>query len=294
MRIILVLLTLLQTLPAWSGESIDRSLNVSEPGKLSVRVTAGDVTVKGWDKMEVLISGEIDSDPDQVEIRQDGNDVTIEIEGSKGKFGRHWHGDSSDLEISVPKGTRINASGMSADFTIEEVQGGAKAESASGDVELSGASGPMHIETISGDITVQEGRGKLDLASVSGDIKVKGDSQFVDINTVSGDVDLNLGQVEILEFTSVSGDLEIEFSLTDDGQFEASTVSGDLELEFANRGLHAQFDLETGAGGEIENGISDAKADESFSGSEDLSFSIGKGTASVEIETMSGTIELRN
>jgi hypothetical protein len=71
-------------------------------------------------------------------------------------------------------------------------------------------------------------------------------------------------------------------------------VSGDIVLKFKNKTVNARFDLDTGPGGDIENSITNDRPDSSFIGSEEISFTSGNGDGSVELNTMSGTIELNH
>ena len=294
MRYFIVIFSLIFFAAAQAGQDIDKSLPATKDGKVVIKIISGDVTVESWDKPEIRVVGEIGGDLEHFVFKTKGSETLIEVESEDNNYGHSWSSDSSELTVTVPVNTIVEASGMSTDFKFSNIHGAIRAGSTSGDVDLENVGGSLKIETVSGDISVVDGHGKMKLSSVSGDIQTEGKATHYDVNTVSGDVDAKLGEVELIDFTSVSGDFEVDFMLSDSGQIEARTVSGDLRFNFNNKSLNAHFDLQTGPGGDIENELSDHHAEESFIGSERLSFSSGKGKGSVQIETMSGSIELRN
>ena len=71
------------------------------------------------------------------------------------------------------------------------------------------------------------------------------------------------------------------------------SVSGDAEFYFP-ADVSAQFEIEAHANGKIVNELSDDKAIKAKYGpSSDLEFSVNGGNADIEMDTISGRIELR-
>ncbi|MBT8115752.1 MAG: DUF4097 domain-containing protein, partial [Arenicella sp.] len=251
-----------------AGDEIDSSLPASKDGKVTIRVVSGDVAVKSWSKAEVRVVGEVGDDKDKFVFEKVGDGTLIEVKSRDKGYGHSWHSDSVDLTITVPENSVLDATSMSADMDFNDVQGSIRAGSTSGDIDLEDCGGALKVETVSGDIQITNGGGKINVSSVSGDIETESNTTHYDANTVSGDVEAKLGRVEVLDFTSVSGDFEVQFDFADDGQIDAHTVSGDMLFDFENVPANARFDLQTGPGGDIENGLSKDRADESFIGSE--------------------------
>ena len=55
-----------------------------------------------------------------------------------------------------------------------------------------------------------------------------------------------------------------------------------------------RFNLKTGPGGDIENGLSDLRPDrERYTGAESLELRLGQGGADVDASVISGTITIR-
>lgn len=293
MKYLIILIFSLASIQLIAGENIDKILPSATSGKVAIKIAKGDVTINTWNKQEVRVQGKLDGEDNKFVFETMDDQLVIELEADGKGRKRHWDAGSAELTISVPSGTYLETSGMSTDFVITGIQGDVRVHSLSGDIELSNISAAINIETVSGDIDIEASQGKMKLSSVSGDIKTEGETNSLDINTVSGDVKASVGEVSMVDFDSVSGDLELTFKLAKQGEVEANTVSGDMLFMFLNEAIDARFDLETGPGGEIENRLSKVKAKESFIGSEKLSFVLGTGQGSIEIDTMSGTIELR-
>jgi len=277
----------------FAGEKIDKTLAVQPNGSVEIIVVKTDVEVKVWDKAEVRVVGELDDAAERFIFETSGSETTIEIEIDDGHFGRHWSMDSdSHLTIHIPSNSSLHAGGVSSDFSVTGVKGGTEVESVSGDIDIIGSIERIEIESVSGDINIKDSSGKMDISSVSGDITTNGKALHFTAQTVSGDIEASIGISEQLDLTTVSGDIEIDFVLAEDGHIEADTVSGDVTLNFANDVVNARFDIDTGPGGDIDNNITDDKPDSSFIGSEEIKFTSGNGNGTVDINTMSGNIDL--
>jgi len=278
--------------PAMARKSVDETLSVNPNSKVSISVIRGDVDIQSWDKSEVRVSGDLDGATKKFIFETDGDDTEIKVELDDGFFDRSWNSKDSDLTVYMPASCSLEAGGVSTDYDVEGIEGGISVNTVSGDIDADEIAKSLDLESVSGDISVTDSWGKMKLSSVSGDIRTDGKAEHFDVNTVSGDIEASIGLTELLDLASVSGDLDIKFELSDDGRVDAGTVSGDVTLIFGNDKVNARFDINTGPGGDIRNKITDDRSDETFIGSENIRFKSGNGNARIEIETMSGTIEV--
>jgi hypothetical protein len=293
MKNLVAYLCLVFSVSAYAGKEIDQTLDVRPGGKITIDVMRGDVQIETWNKSKVLVKGELDDATKTFIFEVDGDDVDIKVKVDDGFFNRNWSSDGSDLTIYIPESSSVEAGGVSTDFDIDGVQGGITVHSFSGDIDAQNIAKSINIESVSGEIDVSDSAGKMQLVSVSGDIKTDGKAKHYDVSTITGDIEASIGLSELIDLVSVSGDLDIQFDLEDEGRLEASTVSGDVTLSFGNKEINASFDINTGPGGDIRNELSDDDVAQSkFIGSENIKFKIGNGGARVDVETMSGTIEI--
>lgn len=287
----LILLLLVIASTSLHAERVDQSLKVDPNGTVRIDVIAGDVSVIGWDKPEVRVVGDIPNSKEHFVFTSDGDDTRIEVESKHGFWGGK-NGGSASIKVYCPANSTIRSDGASTSFRIQGVRGSIDVSTMSGNIDLEGGDGKVELESVSGDVTVNEAKGKLNLASVSGDVIADVIASFFEAQTVSGDITARIGTSEQVELESVSGDIDLKFSLVNDGRLDADTVSGDIDIRFDSDNINATFDLETGPGGDIRNRITNDKSSSVFSLSGSLEFQMGNGDASVNLETMSGTINL--
>ena len=286
-------LAALAAVSASYADEIDQSIEVSQGGKVRFKTIDGDVSFFGWDKNEVKVSGELGSNVKDLVFENDGVETIIKIESDKNyyKRGGYWNESSgTKLDVYMPSSSKLYALSTSGDIDIQDLSGGLKAKNVSGDISISDSDKWIYAYTSSGDISLSKCDGEIHIESVSGDIDYDGDAPRFEATSISGDIEAEVGETERVTISSVSGDLELQAKLKDNGVFEATTVSGDIDMLFDQNKLNARLELSTGPGGDIRNKLTDEKVKDSWSGAEELDIKVGSGRATVELETMSGTI----
>jgi hypothetical protein len=179
---------------------------------------SGDVSVTATDGDRVEVvgirrgRGGYDEDDVRVDVHEGRDGVTIcALWGEESwcdERGSHIesHGDgrrqrgSVDFEVRLPRRLKLSANSVSGDVDVTGVGDEVRARSVSGDVKLERVRAPA-----------------VRAASVSGDVEVQ-----IDALTGAGD----------LEFTSVSGNVELQLPRSLDADVRLRTVSGELESDF--------------------------------------------------------------
>ncbi len=282
---------------AHAQRAIDETRSLSRDGVVEVENLAGSVTVRGWDRSEVRVTGTLGRDVEAVDVDGSGSRVSIRVRHPR-RSG-NWRGGGTELEIRMPAGARLRAETVSADIDVEGVNGRLDLESVSGDVDIRGAGGAVRAESVSGTVQFEGTSRDLSLEAVSGDVIVSGvDGAVVRAGSVSGDVDIRGGTFSEGRFETVSGSVSFTGQLAREGRFEFESHSGRVLLELTGR-VNATFDLETFSGdirGTVE-GVNVAEQMERTSrwtpGKEGR-FSVGDGSASVDASSFSGTVEIRH
>lgn len=210
----------------------------AEIGKGKVVVAASDTTAA-----RVEITGR---DADQVDVRQDGDQITVVGPRQRGGF-LLGDGNRLDVLVELPTGSELAVKTGSADITVTGTVGTAQLKSGSGDVEVDTADGPLLVETGSGDIRVEEAHAELRAKSGSGDVLVVDAAATLMVSTGSGDVQLWTTRAPAVVKTG-SGDVKVGDAGTD---VTMTTGSGDLVVSTARRGrLTAK-----GASGDVHVGV---------------------------------------
>ena len=285
---IAVALAAVMVASAGSGEEIDVSKSAAVDGLVEIVNPRGEVTVVGWDKAEVSVSGELDDLTEEFQFEVDDNSTTIEIEIPR--RAANW-GDGSDLMIHVPRSSRVSFEGVSSDGNFRQIEGGLRARTASGDLEAEEIASQLNLTSVSGDVRAEECDGQARVSTVSGEIELRLKSDKVVVDSVSGDVEVELDEFTRLHATVVSGDLDIEGQLGPSGDIEMSSVSGDIDLVLRGE-LNARINVETGPGGDITNNLTDDAVKTKFPTASNLDIRSGDGSSRINIRTVSGDINL--
>ncbi|MEW6989093.1 DUF4097 domain-containing protein [Colwelliaceae bacterium 6441] len=292
-----------------AGDKVNETLGVGDEKNVSVENLRGKVSIIGWDKNEVTVSGEIDDKAENFIFEKDGSYIKIKVLMPHNLNGS-WNDQGSDLMIKVPQNMRVDFTGVSTDITIEHMAKSTEIKSVSGnvtidslsqlvevtsvsgDINSKNLSGKLNLSTVSGDIRDRQSTGRLTLKAVSGSLKTDSKAKEVSVNTVSGEIDLSLADVDELTISTVSGDVDGSLSLNDSGLVKMSSVSGDLSLTFEND-VQASFRMKSNASGDLINHITDEEAKHAKYGpSSKLEFQTGNGKASVKASTVSGRVKV--
>ena len=298
-----------------AGENVDKTLDVEQDSLIEIEHINGEATIKGWDKNQVRVVGELGEQTQEFRFERSGKSVVIEVEVKKSSKGWGWGSNSDskdDLTIYVPHNSSVDYHSPNADLSISEVFGTSEIDMINGDLKAVDLRGRINLKTVNGDIRSTDLQGEIKLDSVNGDIKaqhiegediylntvngdIKGSSNALEVNvaSVNGDIDLELSDVNDLKANSVNGRIGIDLNLIEGGTVRASTVGGKVELGFQSD-VQAKFSLESHAGGSIRNNLTtDSPNKAKYGPRQWLEFSTGNPNAWVDVSTVNGRIEVK-
>jgi DUF4097 and DUF4098 domain-containing protein YvlB len=305
---------LMVSISVQAKQTVNETLDADPQGVVRVEHVSGKAKIIGWENSQVKVEGELGENTKEFIFERNGNsvDIIVEVEQESWWGNSGSKGDNNDnLTIYVPMGSRVKYESVNADVNIEQILGGVDAEVVNGDITAKNLQSAVKLESVNGDITAQDLTGTLTIESVNGDISatgaigetiyasaVNGDISVVSSakevrgETVNGDIELNMKEVSYVTTETVNGSIEMTMRLAPSAVVKASSVGGSIELALPSD-ASARFEVETFAGGRIRNRFTDhkAKKDEYGPGSR-LNISTPNPTATVEIDTVSGTITL--
>ena len=283
-----VLVLSLATGTALAEREVNESGSASATGRVYVENLAGSVTIKGWDKNTIEVTGTLDEKAKKLNF-ETGKKSVIEV-----VYPRKVRNieEGSHLLIMVPEGSSLEVECVSATIEISGVEGEIEVENVSGDVDIVGPCTSVDVDVISGTVTVVDPGKLLSIDCVSGGVKARGGEAEVSIEGVSGSIDLEFELFRNLSVESVSGSIDVTGDLAGSGSFSLDVHSGDVTLTVPAN-VSAEFETSSFSG--------DIKTDFGYEGhrtskyapGQELEFSVGDGDADVEINTFSGTIEIR-
>ncbi len=93
---------------AFADRAVDERAGMNPEGRVSISNIAGSVTVTGWDRSEVEVTGELSEGVESVDVDADGTNIVIEVvHKGRDKREHRWNWNSEDkdakLTIRVPR-----------------------------------------------------------------------------------------------------------------------------------------------------------------------------------------------
>jgi DUF4097 and DUF4098 domain-containing protein YvlB len=272
------------------AREVDETIDAAAKGHVDISNVAGEINVEGWSRNSVRVEGTLGENVEELVLERDDKTVTVKV-----KVPRHSRNRiSSDITVFVPEASSIDVSGVSADIDIEGVTGKQSLHTVSGDVTAE-AHAAIDAHSVSGDVRVK-GDGKVmevRANTVSGDVDVSGVNGEIAAEAVSGDVIVKAGTIERFAAETVNGDIELSGKFARGGRIAASSVNGDVDIRF-DGAVSADFDIET-FNGDIDSCFGpEPRRTSKYAPGLELEFSEGAGDGSVTVETLNGDIHICN
>jgi DUF4097 and DUF4098 domain-containing protein YvlB len=272
------------------AKEVDETIDAAAKGHVDISNVAGEINVEGWSKNSVRVQGTLGENVEELVLERDGDTVTVRVKVPR----RYKSKISTEITVYVPEASSIDVSGVSADIDVEGVTGEQSLHTVSGDVSAT-AHAAIDAHSVSGDVSV-EGDGNVTEVranTVSGDVDVSGVNGEIAVEAVSGDVTVEAGTIERFAAETVNGDIGISGELSRGGRISASSVNGGVDIRFEGS-VSADFDIET-FNGDIDSCFGpEPRRTSKYAPGLELEFSEGGGDGSVTIGTLNGDINICN
>lgn len=280
-------LTLLLPLAVHAETRVDERHPLAAGGRVEVSNIAGKVTVRGWDRNEVALTGSL---ADGLRLQQDKSTNRVRWEVVYPRNTRN--NGSATLELRVPRSVEVQLGTVSADIDVGGVDLRRLAANAvSGDIIAAGRSGEAALATVSGSVRAQVQTQRLSLRAVSGDIQAGGGiAGEVAAETVSGDIRLDTAQVQRLAAEAVSGSLSVGTAgLSPGGKVTLETVSGSIALALPAK-VSARLAVKTFSG-DIQSDAGKVERPR-YGPGRSLDTRLGTGDGDISINAHSGNVRV--
>src|SRR5262245_57688452 len=297
-------LSLAATAPSARAQSrIDERRPASADGLVEIENAAGTIKVIGWARDEVQVTGTLGARAEQLDFvsRPRRTRIQVEVRGNP-------HRVSSDLEIRVPAGSRLQIESHSAAIDVRDVAGRVKAESVSGTITVAGKSEEVDVESVSGAISIVGPARRVRASGTNASVAIRGASGVVDAESVNGTLEVAGAEFQEVRLETVNGALRFDGALTPGAALDVETVNGSIELRLP-AAIGADFTISS-YGGAIDSDFEvrlgpgpirssrrgrerDDRHDDHDDGAKEMRFTTGGGGAKVSITTLNGRIALR-
>ncbi len=195
----------------------------------NARIVGGDgnaVKVSGHQTIRSVDQATADrtSKDTRVEVTNQGNQVVIRVvQPTTDVFNpngnRYRRRISSDLDITVPRGSTITATGRNGDFDVSSV---------TGSVEINGNDSSVRLESIGGDVKIDvQGSNVIRAVNVKGSLELRGRGNDVDFEKIAGQVAVDGSWGGLIQFRELAKPIRWKGPST---ELTAQALPGELRM----------------------------------------------------------------
>jgi len=281
------LLPLLLAVPLAAQQPVVLGRAVAPDATIRITVPAGSVRVIAWGRDSIAVRGRVDAGVGAVLLEGGREAVQLTLEPPTRPRG----GGLADLDIWLPRQTRLWVTTTSATVEITAQGGRVTIASASGRVRLLGAVQETSVETLDGNVELALVAESARVRTASGTIVARGLIQHLDASSISGPLLIGMeGPIAGARLESVSAEIAFKGALLADGWLQAETHAGNVDLRLPPS-LAATWQLISYAG-LLDNQLVPASLIKEGPRQGEWRFVTGNGQARVEVRTFKGTVRL--
>jgi hypothetical protein len=262
--------------------NVDTTFAIAAGARVEIENYAGDVIVRTWDRNEVRVVASR-SDPNRVQIRTTDAVARIESGGPRGAS------RIVDYEVTIPATAALRVSGPFANVSIDGAGADLTVETVRGDVRVRGGNGQISLRSVEGLVSLTDARGRISLYSVNDDIRGTRLDGVITAEAISGDVVLAGITSSAVSASTLNGLLRYEGTIQDQGRYALTTHNGNLTIVIPES-TNAAVSVATFNGSidsDLPVSITEVRRGQRFT------FTIGNGSARIELESFNGTVYLK-
>lgn len=249
------------------AQDFQKTYILAENSKVGIKNVAGNVRVKGYDGTEIRVTAIKEGrDKDLLSIEDFSNDSRVDI---RVKYPQNCNCEAAiHFEMQVPRTFSYDYDAISTvggNLTVEDVKGMVRADNVSGVILLRNVTGTLYASSFSGDVTVEQA---AETATRGNGRWRRGYQRFrpgdlpmgsILAQSVSGNVKVMLARLDEagtrqMEFSSVSGNVEIRVPESLGAIVEMATMVGKLETDFPLVVVKDVLGLGSSARGQVGDG----------------------------------------
>ena len=265
---------------------VERRVALDRDGMVKGFVPAGSVTIVGWDRDSLVVTGTVASgERFYFGGGRAGVKFGVEPQSPDGEA-RPAH-----LVVHLPRNSSLSMRGVSAAIQATDASG--SFYSVGGDITIAGRVGEVDVEAMDGNVSIVAHGRWVRARTTSGELRLGGEIEDAAASTVTGRVFVSTTGLTSGQFGSVTGDIVFAAPLGSGGAFSFDDHSGAVELRLQPSAT-GSFSLTT-ISGSIENGVAGARPAAGSGGrGQTLAFRLGTGGPHVTVRTFKGAIRLRS
>jgi DUF4097 and DUF4098 domain-containing protein YvlB len=259
----------------------DTTFAVKSGSRVDIETFGGEIHVKSWDKNMIRVQA-AHGRRDAVNIDVRGTSVSIEAEGHMGIP------TAVTFNITVPTSASLSMSGVYTDIDAEGITGDVDAETVQGGIRVVGGA-RLKLESVEGDIVIDKARGRISANTVNRGIRISNSIGDVEAETVNGPIILSNVQATNVDLATVNGRIVYDGTIRDGGDYAITTHNGAIYVVIPEK-TGVTIGVST-FNGELNASFPITVQD--VSSKKRYSFTIGSGSARLDLESFGGDIHLK-
>ena len=258
---------------------LERRVELAGAQSISIECQSGQVRVEGGDVAEISVRADLYGSGTELKVSRAGGRIVIAVEGEGPIV-------SAELTVIVPRKLEVEAKVVSAELMATRLDGKVVLGSVSGEIVGEELRGEVQLKTTSGDTKLKGSTERVTAETVSGSLALALNKVALTLTTVSGDVVIDAEEVTNLNAQTISGDVQLNATLSPQGNYRIATQSGDVTLNLERGGAELRFESMSGD-------LSGPRVDEEGSWPRrSRALSVGGGGPKVSVSTMSGDLKV--
>jgi DUF4097 and DUF4098 domain-containing protein YvlB len=268
-----------------SSPRTDQTIDVAKGTRLVLNNNAGEVVVRSWDRDQLRVQA-THSEREKIDIQTAEMTVRIRARAARGPA------SLVDYQITVPRWMPVNLSGTYLESTIEGTTAEVNVETVHGNVRVVGGTGNVSARSIEGIIHVDKASGRVSAFTVNEGIRVTNVTGDVSAETTNGDIVIENAQASSLEVSTVNGDVTFNGTVREKGTYRLTTHGGDIRVGLGDAANATVFVRTFQGDFNADFPIQLPEGQTPRSGSKRFNFTLGNGSARIEVQSFNGDIVL--
>ena len=266
----------------------DQTVDVTKGTRLVLNNSAGEVVVRSWDRDQVRIQATHGA---RETITAETTDNTLRIRTQRAT-GSRGPGGLVDYQITVPRWMPVNLSGTYLDATIEGTTAEVTVETVHGNARVSGGNGAVSLRSVEGVITVDKASGRVQATTVNEGIRITNSTGEIAAETTNGNIFIDNAQTSNLEAYTVNGEVTFNGTIRDSGVYKLGTHNGDIRVGLGGANNATVFVRTFQGNFAADFPVQLPEGQNPRSGSKRFNFTLGTGSARIELQSFGGDIVL--
>ena len=271
------------------GPGSDKTVDVMKGTRLVLSNQAGEVVVRSWDQDKVRIQA---SHGSRESVTADIVDNTLRIRAQRSGASSRGPGGLIDYQITVPRWMAVNLTGTYLDATIEGTAAEVTVETVHGNAKVTGGNGNVSLRSVEGVITVDKASGRVSATTVNEGIRITNSSGEINAETTNGNIFIDNAQTSNLEAFTVNGEVTFNGTIRDSGVYKLGTHNGDIRVGLGGANNATIFVRTFQGDFSADFPVQLPEGQNARSGSKRFNFTLGSGSARMELQSFGGDIVL--